>query len=172
MNRITKILCTAALGCAGAMVSVSAHAAVTDSDKTFLTNASQGNLDEIKLGELAEQKSTNPQVKSFAHTMIVQHKMLQEKMAPFAQQWSIVPPTTLNSDDQQEFDKLSGLSGSDFDKEYISNAVQQHKQALDAFNQEISSTTDQQFKQAVMKGKSVVAAHLKMAEGLEAKLSK
>jgi putative membrane protein len=172
MNRITKILCTAVVGCAGSMIAVSAHAAVTDSDKTFLTNAAQGNLDEIKLGELAEQKSTNPQVKAFAHTMIVQHKMLEQKMAPFAQQWSIVPPTTLDSENQQEFDKLSALSGSEFDKEYVSNAVQQHKQTLDAFDQELNTTSDQQFKQAVMKGKSVVAAHLKMAEGLEAKVSK
>lgn len=171
MNRITKIVCTAALGCAGAMISVAAHAAVTDSDKTFLTNASEGNLDEIRLGELAEQKSTNPQVKSFARTMIAQHKMLQEKMAPFAQQWSIAPPTALNTEDQQQFDKLSALSGSEFDKQYVSGAVQAHKQTLDAFNQEINSTSDQPFKQAVMKGKGVVAAHLKMAEGLNAKVS-
>ena len=170
MNRMTKILCTAALGC-GTIISVAAHAAVTDSDKTFLTNASAGNLDEIKLGELAEQKSTNPQVKTFAHTMIVQHKMLQQKMAPFAQKWSIVPPTTLNAEDQQQFDKLSALSGSEFDKQYVSGAVQAHKQTLDAFNQELNSTTDPQFKQAVMKGKSVVAAHLKMAESLNAKVS-
>lgn len=170
MNRMTKVLCTAALGCAGAMVSVAAHAAVTDADKTFLTAASQGNLDEIKLSELAEQKSSNAQVKAFAQKMITQHKMLQAKMEPFAQQWSMTPPTTLNSENQQEYDKLSGLSGSQFDKEYMAEMVETHKAALDAFTQELNTTTDQKFKQTVMKGKTVVAAHLNMAESLDAKV--
>lgn len=170
MNRFTHLVCTAILGCTGFATSIAAHAAVTDADKTFLTSAAQGNLDEIKLGELAEQKSTNAQVKAFAQKMITQHKMLQEKMSPFAQQWNVAPPTTLNSENQQEYDKLSGLSGSQFDKEYMNQMVESHQATLDAFNQEINTTTDQRFKQAVMKGKAVVAAHLNMAQSLNAKL--
>ena len=119
MNRITKVVCTAALGCAGMMFSVSARAAVTDQDKQFLTKASQGGYDEVQLSKLAETKATNPQVKAFAHKMVVEHTALAARMQPFAQAWGLTPPTSMDSDHQAEFDKLNGLSGADFDKEYM-----------------------------------------------------
>ena len=171
MNRMTKVLCTAALVLAGVTLSVTAHAAVTDSDKTFLTTASQSDFNEIKLSQLAESKATNPQVKDFAQKMVTDHNMLETKMKPFADSWGLTPATSLDSDHQQEYDKLNGLSGADFDKEYMSVMVQDHQKALDAFTQEQSTTTDMKFKKAVTQGKSVVASHLKMAQKLNSNMS-
>lgn len=170
MNRIAKLLCITTLGCAGLALSLSAHAAVTDQDKQFLTKASQGGFDEIKLSELAESKATNPQVKAFAHKMVVDHKALDMRMRPFAQAWGLTPPSGLDPDHQAEYDKLNGLSGMDFDKEYMDAMVKDHHQALDLFNEEAKTTTDMKFKQAVMHGQSVVAAHTHMADSLYAKL--
>jgi putative membrane protein len=170
MNRITKLLCIVALGCAGLGISLSAHAAVTDQDKQFLTKASQGNFDEIKLSELAGSKATNPQVKAFAHKMVVDHTALGMRMKPFAQAWGLTPPMSLDSDHQAEYDKLSGLSGVDFDKEYMNCMVKDHHEALNLFNEEAKTTTDMKFKQAVMHGQSVVAAHTHMADSLYSKL--
>jgi putative membrane protein len=171
MNKITKLVCTAALGCAGIMLSASAHAQVTDQDKQFLTKASQGGYDEIQLSKLAEAKATNPQVKAFAHKMVVEHTALAARMQPFAQAWGLTPPTSLDSDHQAEYDKLNGLSGADFDKEYISALDKDHHETLDAFTEEAQSTKDAKFKTAVLHGKSVVAAHTQMVDGLKAKLS-
>jgi putative membrane protein len=170
MNRITKVVCTAALGCAGMMFSVSARAAVTDQDKQFLTKASQGGYDEVQLSKLAETKATNPQVKAFAHKMVVEHTALAARMQPFAQAWGLTPPTSMDSDHQAEFDKLNGLSGADFDKEYMNVMEKDHHEALDLFNEEAKTTTDMKFKAAVMHGQSVVAAHTHMADDLGAKL--
>src|SRR5580692_4794921 len=111
MNKITKLVCTATLGCAGMMLSVTARAVVTDQDKQFLTKVSQGGFDEIKFSELAETKSTNPQVKAFAHKMVVEHNALAMRMKPFADAWGLTPPAGLDPDHQAEYDKLNGLSG-------------------------------------------------------------
>ena len=170
MNRITKLICTATLVCAGSLLSVAANAAVTDQDKQFLTQVSQGGFNEIKLSELAETKSTNPQVKAFAHKMVVEHNALAAQMKPFAQAWGLTPPTSLDSDHQAEYDKLSGLSGTEFDKEYMNIMEKDHHDALDLFNEEAKTTTDAKFKVAVMHGQSVVAAHTHMADDLGAKL--
>jgi putative membrane protein len=170
MNRITKLICTAALGCAGSLLSLSAHAQATDQDKQFLTKVSQGGFDEIKLSELAETKATNPQVKAFAHKMVIEHKDLAMRMKPFADAWGLTAPMSLDSDHQAEYDKLSGLSGADFDKEYINVMEKDHHGALDLFNEEAKTTTDAKFKVAVMHGQSVVAAHTHMADSLGAKL--
>ena len=170
MNRITKLVCIAALGCTGMAISLSARAEVTDQDKQFLTKASQGGMDEIKLSELAESKATNPQVKAFAHKMVVEHKALDMRMKPFADAWGLTPPSGLDPDHQAEYDKLSGLSGADFDKEYINVMEKDHHDALDLFNEEAKTTTDMKFKAAVMHGQSMVAAHTHMADSLGAKL--
>jgi putative membrane protein len=171
MNRITKMVCIATLGCAGSLFCLSARAAVTDQDKQFLTKISQGGFDEIKLSELAETKTTNPQVKAFAHKMVVEHNALAAQMKPFADAWGITPPTSLDADHQAEYDKLSGLSGMDFDKEYMNIMEKDHHDALNLFNEEAKTTTDAKFKVAVMHGQSVVAAHTHMADDLGAKLS-
>jgi putative membrane protein len=170
MNRMTKLVCTATLGCAGLMLSLSAHAQATGQDKQFLTKASQGGFDEIQLSKLAETKATSSQVKAFAHKMVVEHTALAARMQPFAQAWGLTPPTSLDPDHQAEYDKLNGLSGPDFDKEYINVMEKDHHDALDLFNHEAQSTTDAKFKVAVMHGQSVVAAHTHMADSLGAKL--
>ncbi len=170
MNRITKLVCIAMLGCAGTLLSLTARAAVTDQDKQFLTKASQGGYDEIQLSKLAETKATNPQVKAFAHKMVADHTALAARMQPFAQAWGLTPPASLDPDHQAEYDKLNGLSGAEFDKEYMNVMEKDHHEALDLFNEEAKTTTDMKFKAAVMHGQSVVAAHTHMADDLGAKL--
>jgi len=170
MNRMTKVLCTATLGVAGAMVVANANAAVTDTDKTFLANAAQADVNEIALSKLAEGKATNPDVKAFAHKMVADHYRLEAKMKPFATAWALTPPSGPDADHQAELDKLNGLSGSDFDKEYMSAMDKDHHKAMDAFTSEAQTTTDVKFKSAVLQGKSVVAAHTNMADSLSAKV--
>jgi len=170
MTKITKLLCITTLGCASMAIALSARAEVTDQDKQFLMKASQGGVDEIKLSELAETKATNPQVKAFAHKMVVEHKALGMRMKPFADAWKLSPPTSMDSDHQAEYDKLNGLSGAEFDKEYINVMEKDHHDALDLFNEEAKTTTDAKFKVTVMHGQSVVAAHTHMADSLGAKM--
>jgi putative membrane protein len=147
-----------------------AMAAVSDDDKQFLSMAAQSDVNEIKLSQLAETKASAPQVKAFSKKMVSDHTMLETKMKPFATEWGLTPPAGLDSDHQAIYDKLNGLSGTDFDKQYMAAMAEDHHKALDAFTKEASATTDPQFKAAVIKGKGVVAGHTKMADGLSAKM--
>ena len=170
MKKITYAMCCAALGFAALLATTKAKAQATDQDKQFLTTVSQGNLNEIKLSELAEHKATDPAVKSFAHKMVVEHEALGRKMKPFAVKWGLTAPTSMDSDHQQEADKLNGLSGHDFDKEYIDAMVKDHDGAYDLFDKEANDTKDARFKATVEQGKSTVAAHKNMAHDLQGKL--
>ncbi len=171
MNRITKLICVATLVCTGSLLSLSARAAVTDQDKQFLIKVSQGGFNEIQFSKLAETKATNPQVKAFAHKMVAEHTQLAAQMKPFANDWGLTPPTSMDANHQAEYDKINGLSGAEFDKEYMNVMEKDHHEALDLFNEEAKTTTDAKFKVAVMHGQSVVAAHTHMADDLGAKLS-
>lgn len=170
MKRVTSMMCCLTLGCAAFTFSHTAKAQASDQDKQFLTNASQGNYDEIQIAKMAEQKATNPAVKSFAHRMVTDHTRLGEKMQPFATEWGLSAPAGLSADGQKEFDDLNGRSGNDFDKKYIDDMVSDHTKVLDDFTKEVKDTHDAKFKVAVEQGKSVVAAHKNMAYDLKKKM--
>ena len=71
---------------------------------------------------------------------------------------------------QKEYDKLNGLSGADFDKEYIDQMVTDHAKALRAFTSEAKDTKDAKFRAVVLQDKTMVAAHKNMAYDLKKKL--
>jgi len=170
MKTINKVMCCAMLGCAVMLVSNKAKAQ-TDDDKKFLAFAAQADQDEIALSKLAEEKATNPDVKAFAHKMVVEHTQMTESMKPFAEKWGLTPPSGPDADHQKDLDKLNGLSGADFDKAYMSDMVSDHAKALSKFTTEAKDTKLPDFQAAVIKGKTAVAAHKNMAYDLKKKLS-
>lgn len=170
MKRATYVMCCLAIGSAALMFTHTAKAQATDQDKQFLAEASQGNYDEIQLGKLAEQKATNPSVKAFGRRMVTDHTRLTQQMKQYNDAWGVPAPTSLGPDAQQEYDKLQGLSGNNFDKEYIDDMVKDHTKDLDAFTREASETKDAKFKASVQQGKSVIATHKKLATNLQNKL--
>lgn len=157
------------LGCV-AIVGITARAQGTDQDKQFLMTASQSDLTEITLSKLALTKSTNPQVKAYAQKMITDHSKLEADMKPFADQMGVPPATALNAEHQGLLDQLQGLSGGDFDKQYMTDMDTSHHAALDVFKSELSTTTDAHLKPTVAKGEKVVAQHTAMADKLSSKL--
>jgi putative membrane protein len=168
--KLSKLMGCSAI-CLGVALTVTSSAyAADDSDKKFLAMASQSDVNEIALSQLAQQKATNPAVKAFAGKMVTEHKMMTASMKPFAESWGLTPPAGPDSDHQKAIDKLNGLNGKDFDKEYIDDMVSDHAKALDAFTSEAKDTKDLKFRAAVIKGKTHVAAHKNMAYDLKKKL--
>jgi len=169
MNKPMQLTCCTVLGLAAALLPFTARAA-DDDDKKFLANAAQSDQDEIALSQLADQKATNPAVKAFAEKMVTEHTKMSASMKPFADSWGLTAPMGPDPDHQKELDKLNGLSGADFDKEYMSDMVSDHAKALSAFTTEAKDTKDVKFRTAVLKGKTIVAAHKNMAYDLKKKL--
>jgi len=168
MKKWMLLICSSVLS--GAMTTQMVKAQDNNQDKQFLQKASQGDANEIKLSQLAERKAASPDVREFAKTMVAQHTQLENSMKPYADQWGLVSAKDLDADHQKEYDKLSKLSGKAFDKEYIDAMDKDHHEAEDLFTSEIEATTDQDFKKAVMDGKSAVVAHTNMADDLKTKV--
>jgi putative membrane protein len=101
---------------------------------------------------------------------VTEHTQMTESMEPFADSWGLTPPSGPDADHQKELDKLNGLSGAEFDKEYMSQMVTDHTKALNAFTTEAKDTKDVKFRAAVIRGKTLVAAHKNMAYDLKKKL--
>lgn len=169
MKKTTLFACCTVLGFAALVLPLKAKAA-TDSDKKFLAMAAQSDQNEIALSKLAVEKAVDPAVQAFAQKMTDEHMQMTDSMKPFAESWGLTPPSGPDSDHQNEWNKLNGLSGHDFDKEYMDQMVKDHTKALSAFTTEVKDTKDVKFRAAVIKGKTMVAAHKNMAYDLKKKL--
>jgi putative membrane protein len=129
-------------------------------DMMFAKAAGQGGNFEIKAGKLAQKQSSSTDVKAFGKMMVKDHTKLNEQMAPIATDLHMNPPTGLSDEDQAEYDKLKGLQGQQFDQEYITVMLADHKKDLAAFQQEATQGELAPEKQAAQKGESVIQMHL------------
>ena len=92
----------------------------------FVEKAAISNMAEIQLGQLAQQKAQNPEVKQFAQTMVDEHTKAQSELQQAASAAGISVPSALDSKHQKIHEKLSNLSGSEFDKQYMKVMVDSH----------------------------------------------
>lgn len=140
--------------------------AQSSGDKKFLETGSQGNLAEVEIAKLALKKSSNPSVRSFAERMIKDHEMLAKKMQPFMTQAGVQPSTKLNMEHQHLYNKLNGLNGAEFDKQYVEAMSKDHHEDLEDYQKEASSTQMSSLKVAVQGGQKVIEEHTRMIDGI------
>ena len=134
-------------------------------DKQFLMKAAEGGVAEVQLGKLAVAKG-GAEVKDFGQKMVDDHTQINKEMAEVADQMGVMLPKKMNKEDQTEYDKLNGLSGEEFDKEYIAYMIKDHRQDLRQFFIESRAATDQNLQEEVMKAAGMIRQHLQMVTKL------
>jgi putative membrane protein len=133
-------------------------------DKIFLRKAAEGGIAEVKLGQLAAQKGSTDEVKAFGQKMVDDHTRMNNEMAQVADTMGVMLPKSMNKDDQAEYDKLNGLSGNDFDMEYLSFMVKDHHKDLHEFRMEAAGHADPALRDQVVKAEGVIHDHTVMVD--------
>jgi len=148
-----------------------ADASSTVMDSTqFLINAYRDGLAEIKLSQLALQKSSNDEVRTFAQTMIDHHTAVNKELSRLAQNKGITLPTDLSEDQNSDVTRLSALSGDAFDRAYMQLNVSTHdKDAADARRQG-QQGTDADIKKLANALLPLLEIHLAAAEEISSVL--
>jgi putative membrane protein len=131
----------------------------------FLRKAAEGGIAEVKLGQLAAQKGSD-EVKAFGQKMVDDHTKMNSEMAEVADSLGVMLPKSMNKEDQAEYDKLNGLSGNDFDMEYLSFMVKDHHNDLHEFRMEAASRADPTLRDEVVKAEGVIHDHTVMVDKL------
>jgi len=108
------------------------------SDNRFAADAAAGGLAEVKLGELAQEKASDPAVRAFGRRMAEDHTKAGEQLKQVARTQNIALPVALNSTDQARYDQLSKLSGPEFDHAYMQMMVKDHEKDVAEFQEEAS----------------------------------
>jgi putative membrane protein len=133
---------------------------VAADDAKFATTAAAGGMAEVEIGKLAEQKTTDAQIKNFATMMVTDHGKANAALMDIAKTKNITLPATLDADHQKKMDDLSKLSGKDFDKAYVDAMVDGHKKTLDLMQDEAKNGKDADLKAFATNTAPTVQMHL------------
>ncbi len=145
-------------------------AVVTGGDLAFMNDAAPGGLAEVELGKLAVSKSQNAEVKAFAQKMIDDDSKAGDDLKQLAAQKKVMLPPDVLPAHKQLMEKLSKLSGADFDKEYVKAMVEAHKKDVTAFENASKTAGDADVKAFATKTLPVLKMHLEMINGIAAKM--
>ena len=139
-------------------------------DQDFATKAAQGNMAEVNGGTMAAQKGTSPEVKNFGNRMVNDHGKALDELKQLAQTKGITLPTDVNDEQKKEADKLSKLSGKDFDKENTDAMVKDHEEDVAEFDKASKNAQDPDLKAWAAKVLPIIQDHLKMAKEMAGKV--
>jgi putative membrane protein len=109
------------------------------SDRKFVEKAASGGMAEVQLGHLAMEKGTSPTVKEFGKRMVDDHGKANDELKEIASKKNFALPTDVDSETKATYDKLTKLSGTDFDKAYIDAMVKDHDADVKEFKKEAST---------------------------------
>jgi putative membrane protein len=130
------------------------------------------NSGEIQQAQLAQSKSKSPEVKRFAQKMITAHREMQSSNAALFSRLQITPSDNavsnqLKSDVQSDLTTLQGLSGHDFDRDYIDGQVRAHNHALELVDRMVMNVKSSELRTDLQNGRSKIEQHLREAERIQ-----
>ena len=143
--------------------------ATKSSPESFMKDAAQGGMAEVKMGELASKNAKDPEVKKFGQMMVTDHGAAGKDLEALAKKKNFTLPTDLGSH-QSTYDKLSKLTGGDFDKEYVNEMVSDHEKDLKEFQSQAADSSDADVKAFAAKVVPVIQKHLDTIKALQAKM--
>jgi putative membrane protein len=164
----------AAVGTGGTAVPADTAADVGRADRDFVAEMIAGGQAEVELGKLAEEKSSNKQVKDFAAMMVRDHTKAGEDLKAVAGT-ARVDLTQANADTDDHHDlreRLSKLSGAQFDREYIKAMVDDHENAVNDVEDKANGGDNPEIKAWASKTLPTLKTHLERAKQIDEALDK
>ena len=140
------------------------------SDNGFVNTVAVDGIAEVELGHLAMQKAKNPEVKQFAQRMVTDHSKANVELKQLASNKNVTLPAEPNAQQKADKDRLSKLSGAEFDREYMSLMANAHDKAVAAFEDEARDGKEADVKTWATKTLPTLKEHQALAKQIAAKV--
>lgn len=135
-----------------------------EKDTDFAVDAADAGMLEVQLGQLAVSNASSPQVKQFGQMMVDDHTKANDELKALASELNYSLPASLSDKSMKVYNKLAEKSGTDFDKAYIDQMVDDHKDVLDKFKKEADNGKEARLKQWASEKIPALQHHLELAE--------
>lgn len=167
---IAALFTSCVFGLAAYAQSNSQPNSLSSGDKSFMQKAAVGGMAEVQLGQLAEQKASSQAVKDFGKRMVTDHTQADDRLKGVADSKFVNLPNSLDAKDKALYDRLSGLSGAAFDREYMRAMVKDHRTDVAEFQKEANSGHDHDIKSFASLTLPTLQDHLRQAQQVDSSL--
>ncbi len=184
MTRIVRFFCTVSLSVlmagmlsmaaaqqdsassASADSSMKGSSALSAADKKFIKEAAEGGMAEVELGQLATEKASSDKVKKFGERMVDDHGKANDQLKQLAASKGVDLPSEPDAKAKATKERLSQLSGEQFDKAYMAEMLRDHKKDVAEFRHESKSARDSEVKNFASETLPTLQDHLKEAQSI------
>jgi len=139
-------------------------------DQQFVQKASAAGLAEVNFGKLATKQASSADVRKFAQHMVDDHTKANEDLLKVANKKRYTAARTMDAEHERLYRKLTGMSGAEFDREYMAGQVKDHKEAVSLFEKQSKNGKDEDLKKLAQETLPTLKEHLKMAQETHGKL--
>jgi putative membrane protein len=146
---------------------VAATMAVEKREADFVVEVANGNMIEVQLGGLAETKSVNDRVKTFAKMMVKDHMKISKDLQKIATAKNITLPQALSNEAKKDIDRLSNKDKKDFDRSYMNMMVADHRKDISKFEKAAKDCQDPELKNFIMQTLPILRKHLDAANAID-----
>lgn len=129
-----------------------AGGALSSDDRQFVTEAAHAGAAEVVHSQLADQRASSDDVKQFARRLVEDHTKANQELTKLAtDKGAAMPPggadqSQLHGKHREFNEKLSKLSGADFDREFMRHQLKMHQDAVSLFERQANKGKDADLK--------------------------
>jgi putative membrane protein len=149
----------------GEKAGVNSALGMAPSTADFVKQVAISDMFEIESSKLAQERAAAAS-KTFAARMVKDHTGTSTQLKAIATKAKLEVPGAMDSSHQDKLDKLKGMQGADFDKEYDSMQIDAHKDAVDLFSRYSKSGDNKDLRAFASKTLPHLKEHLRMAQKL------
>jgi putative membrane protein len=133
------------------------------SAQSFIERAAEGQQVEIALGQLAAERAGDEQVKQFGAQMVEDHHKANQEIEQLASKEGVQLPMHLTGKHKNKKEKISQLSGKEFDRAYMTYMLRDHAKDLKEFERGAQALKNPQVQQWAEGTLPVLKQHLQKA---------
>jgi len=171
------VLAALALACAAPLHAQTGTSTTTTSSTTknvpsFAMEAARGGMAEVQMGQLAADKATDPDVKTFAQRMVTDHTKANDELQQLASTKGWTLPTAMDAKQRATKARLDKSTGAAFDRAYMNAMVADHNADVAAFRAYSKSGSDTELRTWAGNTLPTLEEHQKMAKETASKLGR
>jgi putative membrane protein len=137
-------------------------------DAKFVVTASAAGMAEVALGKLGAAQGGSSEVKAFGQQMVTDHTKANDELKSIASAKGLPLAPTPPPSDTKAAAIMSKKSGAEFDADFKTRMVADHKKVVTLFEKEAKSGDDPELKAFASKTLPILQHHLEMAQQLPA----
>ena len=156
---------------AGAAGTTGTAGTSADVDRDWVQHQLEDGDAEVRLGRLAQERGGSADVRAFGALMVEKHTIAGTELKRVANRHNVQPKPDARDKHDDLFDRLSKLSGAEFDRVYLDAMIDEHEEAIDALEDKSNKRDEHaDVKEWAAKTLPEVKQHLERAKMLRDRL--